>query len=349
MWDTKLARSPKPYYAIQLCCYSEMLAMSMGTAMPECFGIIIGTQEKVEFLIEDFLHYYRRIKSSFSAMQDGFTGKMSDRPDPLPRADHCHWASHAERFFTEKDHLVQVAGISVGQIQKLNQAGIATMIDLAAASGKAVPKLAGDSLEKLVAQARLQCHTRADRITQPDASPRYEILPHIGANGEPVSLADLPPDHPADVFFDMEGYPLAAGGLEYLFGVSARKGQTDSFEFQDWWAHDRDEEKCAFQGFIDWAFQRWQSAPGMHIYHYAAYEVSAIRRLSTRHDTRQDEVDQLLRNEVFVDLYQIVSHGLRIGEGSLSLRSKKLPMMNAGRNFGCSPQMIFEGCWTSNL
>ena len=30
VWDTKLARSPKPYYAIQLCCYSEMLAAMTG-------------------------------------------------------------------------------------------------------------------------------------------------------------------------------------------------------------------------------------------------------------------------------------------------------------------------------
>ncbi len=30
VWDTKLARSPKPYYAIQLCCYSEMLAADTG-------------------------------------------------------------------------------------------------------------------------------------------------------------------------------------------------------------------------------------------------------------------------------------------------------------------------------
>ena len=59
----------------------------------------------------------------------------------------------------------------------------------------------------------------------------------------------------------------------------------------------------------------------MHIYHYAAYEVSAVRRLSTRHDTRQDEVDELLRNEVFVDLYQIVRHGLRIGEDSYSIKT----------------------------
>jgi len=59
----------------------------------------------------------------------------------------------------------------------------------------------------------------------------------------------------------------------------------------------------------------------MHIYHYAAYELSAVRRLSTRHDSRQEEVDDLLRHSVFVDLYQVVRHGLRIGEPDYSLKS----------------------------
>ena len=59
----------------------------------------------------------------------------------------------------------------------------------------------------------------------------------------------------------------------------------------------------------------------MHIYHYADYEVSAVRRPSTRHDTRQDQVDELLRHEVFVDLYQIVRQGLRIGENSYSIKT----------------------------
>jgi uncharacterized protein len=320
VWDTKLARSPKPYYAIQLCCYSEMLAADTGGRMPEKFGIILGSKDRVEFRVEDFIHYYRRIKADFLAMQAGFTGKIEDRPEPLPRAEHRCWTSHAEKFFTDTDHLVQVAGITIGQIKKLKKDGIATVADLANASGKSIHKLANDSLEKLVAQARLQCQTRAGRIENPDAPPQYEVLPHIGANGEPVGLAALPPAHPADVFFDMEGYPLASGGLEYLFGVCSGNGQSGSLEFKDWWAHDRDEEKLAFEGFMDWVFNRWKNNPGLHIYHYAAYEVSAVRRLSTRHDTRQDEVDELLRNEVFIDLYQIVRHGLRIGEDSYSIK-----------------------------
>ncbi len=320
VWDTKLARSPKPYYAIQLCCYSEMLAAVTGGQMPEKFGIILGSKDRVEFRVEDFIHYYHSICASFLAMQDGFTGKFTDRPEPLPHADHGRWTSHAEKFFTDTDHLVQVAGISVGQIKKLKKDGIATVSALAAASGKSVYKLANNSLQKLVAQARLQCETRKDREKNPEATPRYEVLPHLGVNGELIGLAALPPDHLADVFFDMEGYPLVSGGLEYLFGVCSRNGNSGSLAFKDWWAHDRDEEKLAFEGFVDWVINRWKANPDMHIYHYAAYEVSAVRRLSTRHDSRQDEVDELLRNEVFVDLYQIVRHGLRIGEDSYSIK-----------------------------
>lgn len=320
VWDTKLARSPKPYYAVQLCCYSEMLAPLLGGKMPEKFGIILGDKERVEFRVEDFFHYYLHIKNSFLAMQDGFTGNLADRPEPQPRAEHRCWTSHAEEFFEKANHLVQVAGISIGQIKKLKGAGVTTVAELANASGKRIHKFANDSLEKLVAQARLQCLTRTDRIKQPDAPPRFEILPFTGPNGEPVGLAALPPDHLGDVFFDMEGYPLVSGGLEYLFGASTRSEAAGKFDFNDWWAHDRDAEKLAFEGFVDWIYDRWKKNTGMHIYHYAAYEVSAVRRLSTRHDTRQDQVDELLRHDVFIDLYQIVGHGLRIGEDSYSIK-----------------------------
>ena len=320
VWDTKLARSPKPYYAIQLCCYSEMFAVMTGAPMPEQFGIILGTKDRVEFRVEDFFHYYRKTTASFLAMQEGFSGNMADRPEPLPRGDHGRWTSYAEKFFDDTDHLARVAGISVSQIKKLKGAGIETMTGLAAASDKTVAKLAGDTLKKLAAQASLQCKTLADRASTPYSPPRCELLPQLGANGEPVGLAALPPDHPADVFFDMEGYPLVPGGLEYLFGICTRTGQPGSFTYMDWWAHDRAEEKIAFEGFLDWVYARWKNNQHMHIYHYAAYEVSAIRRVSAGLDTRQEEVDDLLRNEVFVDLYQIVRKGLRIGEDSYSIK-----------------------------
>src|SRR5947207_4935014 len=208
VWDTKLALSPKPYYPIQLCCYSEMLAATTGQPLAERIGVILGNGDRVEFRVEDFIHYYRHIKESFMAMQAAFSGNMDDCPEPLPRAEHGRWISYAEKFILDEDHLVQVANITVGQIKKLKTAGIVTMTTLAAASGKSVHKLDAGTLEKLVSQAGLQCQTRDDRKSNPNAKPRYKILPHEGPNGESIGLATLPPGDPADVFFDMEGYPL---------------------------------------------------------------------------------------------------------------------------------------------
>lgn len=59
----------------------------------------------------------------------------------------------------------------------------------------------------------------------------------------------------------------------------------------------------------------------MHIYHYANYEISACRRLMGRYGVCEDEVDQLLRNEVFVDLYKIVKASLIIGEPRYSIKN----------------------------
>lgn len=322
-WDTKLARSPKPYYIVQLCAYSEMIAEVTGRR-PDRFGVILGTRDRAEFLVEDFIHYYRRVQSNMLALQDAFTGSFEDRPEPRPRADHGRWDSHAQRFFAERDHLVRVANISVGQIKKLERAGIETLSALAQASGRNVPKLNQDTLEKLAAQARLQRDTLERRKREPESQPAFEVLPPTLADGRPNGLSLLPPPDPADVFFDMEGYPLDPGGLEYLFGLVTRDGASvsdDDLTFMDWWAHDRAEERLAFEGFVRYVHGRWRENPGMHIYHYAPYEVTAVRRLSTLHDTMQEEVDDLLRNGVFVDLYQTVRRGLMVGEDSYSIKA----------------------------
>jgi uncharacterized protein len=325
IWDTKLARSPKPYYAIQLCCYSEMFAEMTGEPIAEKFGIILGADEngvceRVELRTEDFIHYYRHLKDSFLSMQNAFDGDMERRPIPDPRADHGRWQSYADAYLDERDHLVRVAGISTGQIKKLCEAGISTLADLAGAADRTVPKMPRETFDKLVHQARLQKETRDLRKADKNATARFDLLATQDETGRLVGLGALPPAHPADVSFDMEGYPLTPGGLEYLFGNTTMDPETGAYEFTDFWAHDRTEEKKAFEDFIDWVHARWLANPGMHIYHYAPYEVTAVRNLSNRHATRGDEVDNLLRHEVLVDLYKIVRRGLRIGEESYSLK-----------------------------
>ncbi len=69
--------------------------------------------------------------------------------------------------------------------------------------------------------------------------------------------------------------------------------------------------------------------PGMHVYHYASYEVTAMKRLMGRYATREDEVDELLRAGVFVDLYRVVRQGVRVGAESYSIKKLEPLYMDA--------------------
>ena len=66
--------------------------------------------------------------------------------------------------------------------------------------------------------------------------------------------------------------------------------------------------------FIDFVAERLQRYPGAHIYHYAHYEPTALKRLMTLHGTREAQLDDLLRGEKFVDLYKVVREGIRTSE-----------------------------------
>ncbi len=271
IWDTKLARQAKPYHLVQLCCYAEMLEPLVGY-LPKTIRVVLGDLRVVPYRTADFFHSYLRIKQKFNLQIHAF-GVDCPKPLPDPRANHRHWTSHAEAWLLERDHLVQVAGINTRQMDKLVAAGIDTMQKLADSTLTSIPKLKAEGFAKIQAQARIQVKARS--LTE-GGPPPFEIL-HPVASTPRTGLALLPPESPGDVYFDIEGYPLENDGLEYLLGVTHLVGGKP--EFKDWWAHNDAEEKQSFEAFIDWIMARWQQHPDMHVYHYAPYEVTAIKRL----------------------------------------------------------------------
>ena len=309
VWDTKLAKKPKPYFVIQLCCYAEMMEGIQGR-MPETVGIALGGGLSKEFRTDDYLFFYRQLKKSFLDFVDNFD--PSEEPCDVEVKDFSRWNTYAEKLLEERDDLSRVANIRKMQIERLKQNGITTMEALATSTCNILPKVRPETLATLKQQARLQ------KASAGLPRPLYEFLaqrPEQPRRG----FALMPPHDKHDLYFDMEGYPHVEGGLEYLFGVTYfnENGQPD---FIDWWAHDREQEKQAFEQFIDWVHARWKQHPGLHVYHYANYEVAAMRRLMGRHGTRENEVDDLLRNEVFIDLYQVVKQAMCIGEPSYSIK-----------------------------
>ena len=147
---------------------------------------------------------------------------------------------------------------------------------------------------------------------------RYELIrPDPEDPGQ--GLAALPEPSPGDLFLDFESDPWALeGGLEFLIGTVVEENGEPAYATL--WAHDRDAEKRAFESLIDTILARLETHPGMHVYHYGAYEAGAIKRLMGRYATREEEVDRLLRGRVLVDLFSVVRQGVRVSQESYSLK-----------------------------
>ena len=307
--DAKLSRTLRPAFIIQLCAYAEMLAAVQGS-LPEQVAVVLGNQELVPLQTRDYFYYYQRVKQAFFDFHRHFSADQM--PDPFLYSSYGQWSAYAEQLLVQQDHLLQVADMTRKQVQRLYQAGIYTMQALAETSLAEVRGIQSSTFARLQAQAALQHQYRHC------AEPGYQLREH--PPGVETGLAMLPPHSPNDVFFDIEGDPLVEGGLEYLWG-NVYFGDQGERCFKDFWAHDAHQEKQSFQAFINWIYQRWQQDPTMHVYHYASYEMTAIRKLMQRYGVCELEVDELLRNRVFVDLYKIVKKGMLISERGYSIKN----------------------------
>jgi len=315
VWDTKLSSRVKPNFLIQLCCYADMLKSLQGR-LPDLLTVALGTGEQERFRTLDYIYYYRALKAAFISTQQSWT--PDQKPDPANSKSWDNWSKHAESLLVERDHLFQVATIAKGQIKKLNKAGIHTMSSLASSNLAHVSGMNSEVLARLKSQAAIQLQTRREQARSGSSTPCFSILTPDA--GQKTGLALLPPHADLDVFFDIEGYPLDEGGLEYLWGATYFTADGER-SFKDFWAHNREQEKRAFKEFIEWVYGRWQQDPAMHIYHYANYEIAACRKLMGRYGVCEHEVDQLLRNEVFVDLYKVVKGGILLGEPRYSIKN----------------------------
>jgi predicted RecB family nuclease len=333
--DTKLSRHVKPYFMIQLCCYADMLEEMTGQR-PETIGIVLGNGEECCFRTNDVFYYYERTKSAFFAFMDNFSPDTPPQPDPS--ADHGAWSSHAEQILEDMDHLSRVANISKKQILKLNAVGIDTMEKLSTSKTLHIKGINDDVFTRLKEQSSLQVSSANQEC------PNYKVLQPPPDNHS-LGLAALPPESSMDVFFDMEGYPLGDDLLEYLFGVVYIENGKP--EFRDWWAHNEPEEKAGFEAFIDWVIKRRQADPTMHVYHYAAYEKTALKRLMGKYGTREEHVDNLLREGVFLDLYEVVRHGVRVGEPRYSIKNLEHLYMESrkGEVTDAGASIVFYDTW----
>ena len=340
VWDTKLARHAKVGALLQLAAYGDQLQRA-GIPTSSAVTLVLGDRTHSVHNLTDLLPVYRERRSRFLEL----IHRHRDQPDPVAwdaaGIEACGRCDYCTEQVTRSRDLLLVAAMTTDRRARLRGEDITTIDQLAAME----PRPEDAPLGRLREQARLQVGVaEADGgVTYRDAegqeqSVSYQLLPRH-------TLGSLPARSPGDIFFDFEGDPLwqdptdGSWGIEYLFGVVQQPSDKDSDDsdetsFRPFWAHNRAEEHTAFTRFLDYVAQRRQQYPDLHIYHYAAYEKSALRRLSLLHVVGEDAVDTLLRDGVLVDLYDTVRHSLRISERSYSIKKLEPLYMGADLRTG---------------
>jgi predicted RecB family nuclease len=312
--DCKLARETKAETILQLSLYSALLGQEQGLE-PEFLHVIKpGANFQPEsWRVASYAAYFRVVMRSLMAAVGLFGTPDDTQPDPASHCDICRWWRRCDGQLRGQDSIAFVAGSSKLQRKELATHNIVTLEQLARVP-LPIPfnpdRGSRESYLKIREQARIQLDGRTA------AAPRYELLHFSAGNG----LSRLPMPSVGDVFFDIEGDPYTGeGGLEYLFGI-IQQDEQDRTQYTGTWALDRGREKAAYEQFVDAIKARLERFPQMHVYHFGAYEPSAIKRLMLRYASREDDVDSLLRGGTFVDLHSIVKQSLIASVEQYSLK-----------------------------
>ncbi len=325
--DSKLARTARVTALMQLAAYVDQLD-GLGIPRSDEVDLVLGDGTVSTHDVADLLplfHVRRARLRTLIADRDVAAGAAGaplawgdDRGDiGIVACGRC--ATCAEQVDAARD-LLMVARMRPVQRARLRAGGIETIDALAVATDAPVG-MNTDTFQSLRAQARLQL--QADAADEPT----YDVY-------HPEAIHTLPRPSRGDIFFDFEGDPLytepapdgyTQWGIDYLFGWVDNDDQ-----YTPLWAHNFTDEKRALELFLDFVNARRSAHPDMHIYHYAPYETSHLVAMASRHGIREGEVDKLLREGVFVDLYPLVLRTVRVGSRSYSI--KKLEPLYMGED-----------------
>jgi predicted RecB family nuclease len=317
--DTKLSSVEKPYFIIQLCFYAEILSHIQGV-LPKYIHVVLGSMEQSTYLLSDYYAYYQSVRKQYlSSLSDPSFGEQI-YPLPCSHCQMCHWKSRCESKRLADDHLCTVATIRSREISLLQECGIKTVTSLANHDSIQPKGIGQDRFQRLQLQAALQHRYVSEGVREVVVLPVTERQQH--------GFELLPQPEEGDLFYDIEGDPLvkeldeegSASGLEYLHGVYFYKDGTP--QFLPFWSLEKGEqERRCFENLMDFFDAHLAQFPKAKIYHYASYEVSALKRLMCQYGTREAMVDRLLREGILVDLYKIVKRSLATSEPRYSIKN----------------------------
>ena len=228
VYDTKIARNPKPLHVLQITAYSEMLGKIQGS-LPKEMHLIAGNDKTHTYKVNEFINYFILIKEIFKNFVNNYKNE-NIYPEKCDHCKICHWIDECEKQWKNDDYINQVARIRRSQIEKFKKEKIVTTKKLA--------ELVLDKIDLKINPITLSTLKITANLIQ--ERKKTNEIKHKFIDTKPgKGLYKLPKPHPADIFFDIEGYPFfGERGFEYLHGLYLNTGK--KMEFKYFWAKELD-------------------------------------------------------------------------------------------------------------
>lgn len=320
VFDTKLSSVVKTEHIIQICIYSEWLALQQDKEFPEFMYLILGNGKEEKYKTKDYRLYVQKHKESFVNFLKDEKLQKEIYPEKCSFCELCNWINICEKKWLDDDHLNQIAYIRRDQIKKINNHGIKTLKKFSELkSNEKIKNLPSNIFEKHLSQAKLVIKSKET------GQPQINIFPQKEGRG----FNKLPKKSATenDLFFDIEGLDKILNpeevegnksGLEYLFGIYNYGNKPNPFKY--FWAHNSEEEKDSFYKLLDFFDTHLKKFPDTHIYHFNHYEQTALTKLSQKYG-KTDRVNSLLREGKLIDLHKVVTQGMQVSETEYSLKN----------------------------
>ena len=309
VWDVKHAKNAASKYWKQIAGYAEVLDF-YGLASTKPLGVILSGREIARNDYQTSLSEMQQARAtlferlalvSSSEISADFAPLICCATRSVCDEIFCSYPDLCAKLRYEQDSLEQLPGGLPQQRAALNAAGIFTTAALAEWPEDApVPNLSNAILVKYIAWAKV---IQAERVNGPTVSKL--------ANPSEVGLPKL---DDGDLFFDIEWFnPLGQDELIFMFGVVDSKE-----EFTAFLADDAEQERAAFEKFVNFAMDNLRKHPDSHIYHYSDPEPGRLRKLATRYGVLIAEVETLAAT--MVDLKRVAKASIMPGCAGYSIK-----------------------------
>ncbi len=290
--EDEVTAKPKIHYAVQLAVYSDILRqLGRSTEAHAFVWDIRGEEVRYDF---DGIYGKRDPHTLWQDYQDAIAEVrkiVSKSEETLPAysavCKNCVWYTACLKQLTESDDLTLMPGLGRSKRDVMidsfpNIAALATANPAGYMNGKKTifKGISPDSLEKVVARARLIANKGKSYLREPVALP--------------VAVKEL--------FFDIEVDPMR--DICYLHGfVERNHGDTAAEKFVAFFA-DEETSESEEKAFRD-AWEYINASQPAAIFYYSKYERTLYRKLRQKypHVCSEEEIEALFLSPLTVDLY----------------------------------------------